>query len=799
MTPMKSALQAFNRPRMSLALVLVLASGTVAAASGTASIDVTRARDGVHLSLAGGAFHQTTNTVLNPRVVAVPGTPTILALWEERAADGSVQPMYGIALNGMSFNIVRPVEYVLGLQYARFDPLAGLPAVPAGMTAGAENELYIVQYVVPPIPSMQEQVSAAGGTIERYLPQLAQVVRMTPEARARVAALPYVRWVGAYHPAYRVSPEVFADLTGAADAPARYSIETMRAGPVQQQALATLVTQLGGQINVITPDQYRMEATLTPAQLLTLIRRNEVNFVDPWFGPGGTDMDLIRQQGGAVPTLSNAGFLGQGVRGEVFDTEVFATHQQWNGQTPQYHATNGNSGTHGSSCYGINFATGTGNAQATGMLPQREQGIFCWYPNATSFGGGTSRLLLNTQATDPTGPFWSSYQTSSVGNAQITTYSTISAETDDYLFKVDYLSCQSQSNTGNQTSRPEAWAKNILSVGGTDLKETLVWTDDTFPGASFGPASDGRVKPDLCNSYLNIFTTTAGTASYTQFSGTSGATPITAGHFGLLMQMWHQGVWQGFGGASTVFFSRPKSVTAKALMINQAVQYDWISGGAANATLTRFKQGWGVAHVGNLYNNRAKTFIINETDILAPLQTKLYSLNVASGTPAFKATMVYKDPQGNPAVQTQHRVNNVDLKVTSPTGITYWGNNGMASSLWTTPGGAPNTKDTVENVFVQNPAPGAWTVEVIAAEVVQDGYLATNPIDVAYGLVVSGVVLASPCYADCNGDGVLGLADFGCFQTKFALGDPYADCNGDGILGLADFGCFQTKFALGCP
>jgi hypothetical protein len=27
----------------------------------------------------------------------------------------------------------------------------------------------------------------------------------------------------------------------------------------------------------------------------------------------------------------------------------------------------------------------------------------------------------------------------------------------------------------------------------------------------------------------------------------------------------------------------------------------------------------------------------------------------------------------------------------------------------------------------------------------------------------------------------------------------YADCNGDGVLGLADFGCFQTKFALGCP
>ncbi|MCC6660825.1 MAG: hypothetical protein IT437_08060 [Phycisphaerales bacterium] len=55
------------------------------------------------------------------------------------------------------------------------------------------------------------------------------------------------------------------------------------------------------------------------------------------------------------------------------------------------------------------------------------------------------------------------------------------------------------------------------------------------------------------------------------------------------------------------------------------------------------------------------------------------------------------------------------------------------------------------------------------------------------------------CYPDCNADSALNLADFGCFQTKFALGDGYADCNGDGARNLADFGCFTTKFALGCP
>ncbi len=55
------------------------------------------------------------------------------------------------------------------------------------------------------------------------------------------------------------------------------------------------------------------------------------------------------------------------------------------------------------------------------------------------------------------------------------------------------------------------------------------------------------------------------------------------------------------------------------------------------------------------------------------------------------------------------------------------------------------------------------------------------------------------CYADCNADGTLTIADFGCFQTAFTAGDPEADCNEDTFLTIADFGCFQTRFAGGCP
>ncbi|MFM9995551.1 MAG: immunoglobulin domain-containing protein [Phycisphaerales bacterium] len=63
----------------------------------------------------------------------------------------------------------------------------------------------------------------------------------------------------------------------------------------------------------------------------------------------------------------------------------------------------------------------------------------------------------------------------------------------------------------------------------------------------------------------------------------------------------------------------------------------------------------------------------------------------------------------------------------------------------------------------------------------------------------SGAVLSVSCYPDCNNSNTLTVADFGCFQGKYALGDLYADCNASGNLTVADFGCFQGKYILGCP
>lgn len=81
-------------------------------------------------------------------------------------------------------------------------------------------------------------------------------------------------------------------------------------------------------------------------------------------------------------------------------------------------------------------------------------------------------------------------------------------------------------------------------------------------------------------------------------------------------------------------------------------------------------------------------------------------------------TLVYIDPAGSPSA-TKHRINDLTLKVTSPSGVVYWGNNGLEAGNVSTPGGTANDLDTVENVFIVSPEGGVWTVEVIAAEINQ--------------------------------------------------------------------------------
>jgi hypothetical protein len=66
-------------------------------------------------------------------------------------------------------------------------------------------------------------------------------------------------------------------------------------------------------------------------------------------------------------------------------------------------------------------------------------------------------------------------------------------------------------------------------------------------------------------------------------------------------------------------------------------------------------------------------------------------------------------------------------------------------------------------------------------------------------LITEPASLNVACYADCDGNTVLDIFDFLCFQDLFATGNPEADCDGNTVLDVFDFLCFQDAFVAGCP
>jgi hypothetical protein len=716
----------------------------------------------------------------------VPGSVDRAAAWIE----GGVS-MEALRLEGGRYLAATPISHTILLRYACFDPLAGEPAIPEALRAPAGSRLAIVQFRTRFVESYGRALEARGVALRWFLGEHAYIVQMDPAARGAVAQLPFVRWVGDVHAAYKLEEPLLGQVMSAPDASeaARYSILAVEAGPASKARVSRAIAALGGRVDKAIPEGHLLEATLTPAQLLAVARDDDVLFVDRWFEPTEY-MDNVRIVGGANYVESVAGLRGEGVRGEVMDSELRMTHVDFQANPPIRHGAVGStSASHGTSVFGIVFGSGTVNPMGRGVAPGA-QGIFSSYSTLTNRYQHTARLLQP--------PYEAVFQTNSWGSCCTTQYGTQAADADTMLFDHRIVLLQAQANQGNTSSDVIAFAKNLISVGAVRHYNTLTLADDAHLGTSgsTGPAADGRIKPDLCFWYDSIYTTSATTdTSYTStFGGTSAATPITAGHVALMHQMWHLGLFGNVTSPTgTVFSNRPKIATAKALMINTASPYPFTG---PTADLRRVRQGWGRADAARLYGLRNTMLIVDQTDVLLPLQARTYHVRVAPGTAEFRATLCYVDPAGVPN-SSRHRVNDLTLIVTRPDGTVFCGNNGLLESNESTPGGSPNRIDTVENVWIPNPAPGVWVVQVRADELVQDARPQTpGVIDADYGLVVSGILEA--CVADWNGDGVVDFNDLLEFVNDYVADLPRADLNGDGVIDFNDLLEFLNRHNGGC-
>ena len=716
---------------------------------------VVEANSQYQLQVDGKTITQSKREILGPKSLTVPNSSIATTTWSERL-DGEEARFFSIRRPRGDWSAPKRADYRIRFQSGEFDPKAPAAASPFEAklmreAPPADDEpinTYCVQFHTQSLPEYQAVVKELGGRVLDYVPNYCHLVSMTPAVAEKTRELEFVRWVGLYQPAYKLSKDLVPAEARAVAAATKFSVYTISKTDTSQ-ALKD-IEALGG-TGAESPGGRLLVVELTTEQLDNVLELSRIQFVEKW-NPIENDMDNARIQGGADFLVSQAtvpdGYTGIGMRGHVMEG-IFSNHPDFEANSHRalpIAVDDASSDSHGHATFGIIFGSGANDltGKARGMMPNA-QGLYTHNRFLSAPTGSTGvgsryelvqRLLRDHQVL---------FQTASWGNGRTTFYTAMSAEMDQIIFDHDIPITQSQSNAGSRLSRPQAWAKNIISVGAVAHLDNSNPDDDSWNAgdASIGPAEDGRIKPNLC-AYYDLTRTTAPTG-YADFGGTSGATPIVAGHLGLALELWTDGVFgnQLPNPGGNRFSNRPHFTTTKALMIASARQYDF---SAASTDNRREHQGWGFPDLKQLYEMRDRIFVVNESDPLQNLLSKTYELHVGSGEPLLKICMSYADPPGNPSdpPTDPERVNDLTLKVTSPDGIVYWGNHGLGAGVTSVPGGTPDVLNTVECVFITSPKAGKWTVEISADELLQDARPESPEIDADFALVALGIQHKKP-------------------------------------------------------
>jgi hypothetical protein len=205
------------------------------------------------------------------------------------------------------------------------------------------------------------------------------------------------------------------------------------------------------------------------------------------------------------------------------------------------------------------------------------------------------------------------------------------------------------------------------------------------------------------------------------------ACPLTAGMGADFVQFYQ-----------STFGSVPSPALIKAALINGAVDM--------GMGYPSYAQGWGRTNLRNTIEGPSggSVAFLDQTDTTPVGTGDQYTKQflVTSSSVRLKITLVWTDPPGSFGC-SDCEVNDLNLEVSSPEGTVYHGNQFTGS--WSTAGASSwDADNNVENVFVQNPATGLWTIHVTGFDVGTLPQGVTGGQD--YVLVYSGAI-APPCTA----------------------------------------------------
>ncbi len=303
--------------------------------------------------------------------------------------------------------------------------------------------------------------------------------------------------------------------------------------------------------------------------------------------------------------------------------------------------------------------------------------------------------------------------------------------------------CSSTSPGGYHSIPPPASAKNHIAVGAVD-SDTDLPTDFT----SWGPADDGRLRPDVSAPGCQIggdegVTSCDRDGGYDAKCGTSMAAPTVTGIVALMLED-HR---ERFPGESD-----PANATIKAILAHTA--QDIMTDGPD------YQSGYGsVRAVPAIEQMRSGNFLEESIDHGGVFNATIV---VPDGTESVRITLAWDDVPGTPNVDPA-LVNDLDLAVFDPDGVRHF--------PWTLDPDAPDqaavqTKtdrvNNLEQVFAAFPVRGAWRVEV-------------RGFSIPFG-PQSFSLVGSPILVNCSRNGTASL-NSSAYQCNATITLRVADCD----------------------
>ena len=694
-----------------------------------------------------------------------------------------------ISLESMSIDIRRPD--------------AGIPdALRIKSSDIAAQRVVLVKY---PGPITAEQDQSLRRTAERvytYLPEFSYLVRKP----AGMALADFQRsagatWVGPYQPQYKLSRAISAVTPQSAVAAANTQrIVMLQAYPdAQIEDVVSRIRGLGirevaghgqgaffSKIRLLLTEQEILQFREAIAQIPEVFwvdvegRLVLLNDTTIWVGQSGL-------AGGQTTPLFSKGLYGQGQVVAILDTGIdpdmcyfrdtalglpprnecnggtvvntnqrkvlavdFLYSQECNGGISNTEWDNQDHGTHvAGTVAGDNFANLLTHDMGDGMAPGAklviQDGGYAVNNCADLPGIGCPVVDLNpifqqtyTQGARIHSNSWGDNENAPIQND----YTAASQDADEFMWNhKDFLIVFAAGNSGpaDTTVSSPSTGKSVLSVGST-LRGTSADTMSSF--SSCGKTDDNRIKPEIVVPGSNIVSANSDNNAASNncntrtMSGTSMATPGAAGFAALVRQYYTDG-WYPTGAAVAANGFTPSASLLRASLVNSGNRLSTATPIPGNC------QGWGRVLLDDTLfftGDARKLFAKDDTTGFAQgstNETHTYNFSVGTGM-AFKATLAWTDFPSTPAAMP-HINNDIDLEVTGPGG-TYFGN--VFTAGQSTTGGAADRINTLEQVVLNTPTAGTYTVKVRSFNIPNGPQ--PYSLVVTANLVTSGA-LGAPC------------------------------------------------------